>query len=71
MTPIQEEIEAFCRYYSISFYRMGCPENWDDPTVFRAGDNGRYWGDRECGLTIELKTVREWVDHPPFLAECI
>ena len=62
-----EQILAFCQYYGICFYKMGCPENWDDPTCFRAGDNGFP----QRGITIALDTVKEWVEHPPFLAEGI
>ena len=62
-----DEIHAFCSFYGLAFYRRGCPENWDDEAVFRASSN--TWP--QFGITIALTTVREWLDHPPYLGEGI
>jgi hypothetical protein len=66
-TVTRDDINRFCRDHNVAFYRMGRPENWDDPEVFRVATHD--FPNR--GITVPVGKVVEWLEHPPFLGEGI
>lgn len=68
-TVSHQDILDFCSYYEMTFYQMGCPENWEDKTVFRAST--LQFGFPPRGLTVELLRIANWKKNPPFIAEGI
>lgn len=61
------DIETFCKEHGVAFYSMGCPDNWDDQSVFRVMTHDFP----SRGITVPLSLVRKWFDNPPYVGENI
>lgn len=60
----ENDIRKWCAEHDCSFYKVGCPEDWNRKDCFRVGVvGGTAWA--EYGVTIPIQLVKEWLKNPP------
>lgn len=61
------DVMDFCKSQSVDFCSLGSPENWDDPSVFRAATLDFP----QRGVTVPLSTVAKWKEAVAQMGERI
>jgi len=56
-----EDFESFCKAYGVEFFRIGCPKDWNDKSVFRVATI-EY---PQRGITVPVSKVCEWKQFQP------
>jgi hypothetical protein len=55
--PTKEQFKAFCKAHDVEFYSLGCPENWNDSSVFRVATIEFP----QRGITVPISKIQEWL----------
>lgn len=65
--PTPEQIAIFCKEKGVSFYRLGCPSDWDDKACFRVSSHAFP----AYGITVRMEQVERYFAFPPYISENI
>lgn len=64
MVPSEDDFRRWCEEHDCSFFRLGCPDDWERRDCFRVGVvGGTAWA--EYGVTVPVQAVIDWLADPP------